>query len=64
MTPNDAIIEEHEDEAFGAPDIVEWYEARPITVPSAIAAGTVLSAFVLGAVTAAAMIGLFNRLER
>ena len=63
MTPPDAILEDHEDEAFDGPDIVEWYEARPVTVPTAVAAGAVVSAFALGALTAAALMLLLSRAD-
>lgn len=49
---NDVIIEDHEDEAFEDADIVEWYEARPVTISTAAATGAVVAAFALGALTA------------
>ena len=62
MTAPDVIIEDHEDEAFEA-DIVEWYEARPVTVPTAVAAGAVVTAFALGALTAVGVLFLTGRLD-
>ncbi|QYC10355.1 hypothetical protein [Brevundimonas nasdae] len=64
MNADDTIYEAEgytDDDLFDA-DIVEWYEARPITIPTAIATGAVLSAFALGALTATALF-LLNRLD-
>jgi hypothetical protein len=63
MTPADVIIEDHEDEAFEDADIVEWYEARPLTVSTATAAGAVVAAFALGAVAAVGTLFLLGRLD-
>ncbi len=62
MTAPDVIIEDHEDEAFDA-DIVEWYEARPITLSTAAVAGAVVTAFALGALTAVGALFLVGRLD-
>nr|WP_314437954.1 hypothetical protein [uncultured Brevundimonas sp.] len=64
MNADDTIYEAQgytDDDLFDA-DIVEWYEARPITIPTAIATGAVVSAFALGALTATALF-LLNRLD-
>ncbi|GAA0212286.1 MULTISPECIES: hypothetical protein [Alphaproteobacteria] len=64
MNADDTIYEAEgytDDDLFDA-DIVEWYEARPITIPTAIATGAVVSAFALGALTATALF-LLNRLD-
>lgn len=44
-------------------DIVEWYEARPVTVSAAAAAGSVIAAFALGALTAVGILALTGRLD-
>ena len=44
-------------------DIVEWYEARPVTVSTAVAAGAVITAFTLGALTAVGALFLIGRLD-
>ncbi|WP_292226789.1 hypothetical protein [Brevundimonas sp.] len=64
MNADDTIYEAQgytDDDLFDA-DIVEWYEARPITIPTAIATGAVVTAFALGALTATALF-LLNRLD-
>ncbi len=64
MNADDTIYEAEgytDDDLFDA-DIVEWYEARPITIPTAIATGAVVSAFALGALTATALF-LLNHLD-
>ena len=63
MTSPDVIIEDHEDEAFDDADIVEWYEARPITLSTAAVTGAVISAFALGALTAVGALFLMGRLD-
>ncbi len=44
-------------------DIVEWYETRPVTVPAAVAAGSIIAAFTLGALTAVAVLFLTGQLD-
>jgi uncharacterized protein (DUF2062 family) len=44
-------------------DIVEWYEARPVTVSTAVATGSIVAAFALGVVTAAAAVLLSRYLD-
>ena len=44
-------------------DIVEWYETRPVTVSTAVATGSILTAFALGALTAVGVLFLTGRLE-
>ncbi len=64
MNADDTIYEAQgytDDDLFDA-DIVEWYEARPITIPTAVATGAVVTAFALGALTATALF-LLNRLD-
>ena len=60
MAIEDVVIE---DEDLDQPDIVEWYEARPVTVSTAAATGAVLSAFALGVVSALAAVALTHRLR-
>ena len=57
------VVEDYEDDAYDDADIVEWYEARPVTVPTAVAAGSVIAAFALGALTAAGVLLLLQRLD-
>ncbi len=65
MTAEDAIYhaegygEDHLTEA----DIVEWYEARPVTVPTAVATGAIIGAFTLGVLTAVGALALMGRLD-
>ena len=44
-------------------DIVEWYETRPVTVSTAVAAGSIITAFTLGALTAVGVLFLTGRLD-
>ena len=44
-------------------DIVEWYEARPVTVPTAVATGAIVAAFTLGVLTAVGALALMGRLD-
>ena len=44
-------------------DIVEWYEARPVTVPAAVATGAIVGAFALGVLTAVGALALMGRLD-
>ena len=64
MTPPiDAPWEDEDDDAYGEADIVEWYEARPVTVSTAVATGSVIAAFALGVVTTVAALTLISRLD-
>jgi hypothetical protein len=47
----------------GGPDIVEWYEARPVTVSTAVATGGVVAAFALCVLTAVGVLALMGRLD-
>ena len=51
------------DEDLEGADIVEWYEARPVTVSTAVASGTIVTAFALGALTAIGALFLMGRLD-
>lgn len=65
MTAEDAIQDPgfYSDEDLEEADIVEWYEARPVTVPAAVAAGSIVAAFALGVLTAVGALALTGRLD-
>jgi hypothetical protein len=64
MTPPiDAPWEDEEDDAYDEADIVEWYEARPVTVSTAMATGSVIAAFALGVLTTVGVLALIGRLD-
>lgn len=55
----DANLEDDLDEA----DIVEWYEARPVTVSTAVATGSIVAAFALGVLTAVGALALMGYMD-
>ncbi len=55
----DAYLEDDLDEA----DIVEWYEARPVTVSTAVATGSVVAAFAIGVLTAVGALALLGYMD-
>jgi len=59
MGAEEALIDDDLDDA----DIVEWYEARPMTVSSHVATGAVIAAFTLGVLTAVGALALMGRLD-
>lgn len=65
MTAEDAIQDAglYSDEDLDEADIVEWYEARPVTVPAAVATGAIIGAFALGVLTAVGALALMGRLD-
>ena len=65
MTAEDAIQDAglYSDEDLDEADIVEWYEARPVTVPAAVATGAIIGAFALGVLTAVGALALTGRLD-
>ncbi|WP_017506446.1 hypothetical protein [Brevundimonas vesicularis] len=65
MTADDTIYEAegYMDEDLREADIVEWYEARPVTVSTAVATGAIVTAFTLGALTAVGALFLIGRLD-
>ena len=65
MTAEDAIQDPdfYSDEDLDEADIVEWYEARPVTVPAAVATGAIIGAFALGVLTAVGALALMGRLD-
>jgi capsular polysaccharide biosynthesis protein len=44
-------------------DIVEWYEARPVTVSTAVATGSIVAAFALGVLTAVGALALLGYMD-
>lgn len=65
MTADDHVYEAegYADDDLDEADIVEWYEARPVTVPTAVATGAIVAAFALGALTAVGALVLMGRLD-
>jgi hypothetical protein len=65
MTAEDVLYDAqvYADDDLNEADIVEWYEARPVTVPTAVATGTIVAAFALGVLTAVGALALMGRLE-
>ena len=65
MTAEDIIQDAdlYTDEDLEEADIVEWYEARPVTVPAAVATGAIVAAFALGVLTAVGALALMGRLD-
>jgi hypothetical protein len=59
VTDEDLFDDADLDEA----DIVEWYEARPVTVSTAVATGSIVAAFALGVLTAVGALTLIGRLD-
>jgi capsular polysaccharide biosynthesis protein len=52
-----------DEDQFDEADIVEWYEARPMTVSTAVATGSIVAAFALGVLTAVGALVLMGRLD-
>ena len=65
MTADDRIYEAegYADDDLHEADIVEWYEARPVTVSTATATGAVIGAFALGALVTVGALALMGRLD-
>lgn len=64
MTPPiDAPWEDEDDDSLDEADIVEWYEARPVTVSTAVATGSVIAAFALGVLATVGALALIGRLD-
>jgi hypothetical protein len=53
----------YEDDDLDEADIVEWYEARPVTVSTAVATGSIVGAFALGVLTAVGALTLLGWLD-
>lgn len=65
MTAEDVLhdAEAYADDDLDEADIVEWYEARPVQVSTAVATGFIISAFTLGVLTAVGALALMGRLD-
>ena len=65
MTAEDVIQDAdlYADDDLDEADIVEWYETRPVSVSTAVAAGSIIAAFTLGALTAVGALALMGRLD-
>jgi hypothetical protein len=65
MTAEDVLYDAdlYGDDDLNDADIVEWYEARAVTVPAAVAAGSIIAAFALGVLTAVGALALMGRLD-
>ena len=65
MTAEDVLYdaEAYADDDLDEADIVEWYEARPVQVSTAVATGSIIAAFALGVLTAVGALALMGRLE-
>ena len=65
MTAEDVLYdaEAYADDDLDEADIVEWYEARPVHVSTAVATGSIIAAFTLGVLTAVGALALMGRLE-
>jgi hypothetical protein len=53
----------YEDDDLDEADIIEWYEARPVTVSTAVATGSIVAAFALGVLTAVGALTLIGYLD-
>ena len=53
----------YEDDDLDEADIVEWYEAKPVTVSTAVATSSIVAAFALGVLTAVGALTLIGYLD-
>lgn len=60
---DDDLYDEDLHSDYAQADIVEWYEARPVTVSTAVATGSIITAFALGVLTAVGALALMGRLD-
>jgi capsular polysaccharide biosynthesis protein len=60
MQAEDVYYDEQSDDEA---DIVEWYEARPVTVSTAVATGSIVAAFALGVLTAVGALALLGYMD-
>lgn len=44
-------------------EIVEWYAARPVTVSTAVATGSIVTAFAVGVLTAVGALALLGYMD-
>ena len=58
-----AVDETWIDDDEAEADIVEWYEARPLTLSTAAATGSLVGAFALGALVAVGTLVVLGRLD-
>ena len=65
MTADDTIYEAegYMDEDLHEADIVEWYEARPVTVSTAVATGSIVAAFAICVLTAVGALALLGYMD-
>ena len=63
MTAIDAPWEDEDDDSLDEADIVEWYEAKPLTVSTAVATGSIVGAFALGVLTAVGALALLGYMD-
>lgn len=61
MSAADDYYEDASDDADG--EIVEWYAARPVTVSTAVATGSIVAAFTLGVLTAVGALALLGYMD-
>ncbi|MBX9614018.1 MAG: hypothetical protein Q8S03_14965 [Brevundimonas sp.] len=60
MQAEDVYYDEQSDDEA---DIVEWYEARPVTVSTAVATGSIVAAFAFGVLTAVGALALLGYMD-
>ena len=53
----------YDDDDLDEANIVEWYEARPMTVSTAVATGSIIGAFALGVLTAVGALALMGHFD-
>ena len=53
----------YDEETADEADIVEWYEARPVTVSTAVATGSIVAAFAIGVLTAVGALALLGYMD-
>jgi hypothetical protein len=65
MSGHDYALEAegYADDDLDEADIVEWYEAKPVTVSTAVATGSIVAAFALGVLTAVGALTLIGYLD-
>jgi hypothetical protein len=60
MGAEEALLD---DDDYEEGEIVEWYQARPVTISTAVATGSIVAAFALGVLTAVGALALMGRLD-
>ncbi|MFN4041351.1 MAG: hypothetical protein ACK4I0_06795 [Brevundimonas sp.] len=61
MGAEEALIDDYDD--YEEADIVEWYEAKPVTVSTAVATGSIVAAFTFGVLTAVGALALLGHFD-